>query len=109
MTIFKIRIYFLTNFFSNIKHQIEDIKVYKEYKSTIEYIDYKSILIKFNYRLQEMCHFESVTRIFVDFIKRQFLLKWKCWEINIYICKKLLLLLIVIDLRLIRKKFKIIK
>lgn len=52
--------------------------MYKEYKSTIEYIDYKSILIKFNYRLQEMCHFESVTRIFVDFIKRQFLLKWKC-------------------------------
>lgn len=60
-------IYFLTNFFSY------KIRYLRGYKSIIKYIDYKFILIKF--KLQEMCHFESVTKILVHFIKRQFLLK----------------------------------
>lgn len=58
-----------------MKHQIsciEDIKVLLN-------IYYKFILIEFNFRLQEMCHFESVIKIFLYFIKRQFLLKWEFW------------------------------
>lgn len=55
-----------------MKHQIsciEDIKVLYY----ILNIYYKFILIEFNFRLQEMCHFESVIKIFLYFIKRQFI------------------------------------